>query len=63
MCHWCGGSIVDYMNIYFFTQHMFRNNMNILDLIIITKLEKSKSEVRRLVKGNAVKKAKIRLTN
>ncbi len=31
------------------------NNINILDLIIISELEKSKSEARRLVKGNAVK--------
>ena len=31
------------------------DNINILDLIIIAKLEKSKSEARRLVKGNAVK--------
>ncbi len=29
--------------------------INILDLIIITNLEKSKSEVRRLLKGNAIK--------
>ncbi len=30
-------------------------NINIIDLIIFSKLEKSKSEVRRLIKGNAVK--------
>ena len=29
--------------------------MNILDLIILSKLEKSKSEIRRLIKGGAVK--------
>ena len=29
--------------------------MNIIDLIILTKLESSKSEIRRLVKGNAIK--------
>ncbi len=33
----------------------FDNNMNIIDLIILTKLESSKSEIRRLVKGNAIK--------
>jgi tyrosyl-tRNA synthetase len=29
--------------------------MNIIDLIIISKFENSKSEIRRLIKGNAVK--------
>ena len=31
------------------------NKLDIIDLIILTKLEKSKSEIRRLIKGNAVK--------
>ena len=31
------------------------NKFDIIDLIIISKLEKSKSEIRRLVKGNGVK--------
>ena len=31
------------------------NKLNIIDLIILSKLEKSKSEIRRLIKGNAVK--------
>jgi len=31
------------------------NKLDIIDLIILSKLEKSKSEVRRLIKGNAVK--------
>ena len=31
------------------------NNLNIIDLIILTKLEKSKSEIRRLIQGNAIK--------
>ena len=31
------------------------NKFNIIDLIIISKLEKSKSEIRRLIKGNAIK--------
>ena len=30
-------------------------NLNIVDLIIISKLENSKSEIRRLIKGNAIK--------
>ena len=29
--------------------------INIVDLILLSKLEKSKSEIRRLIKGNAVK--------
>ncbi len=31
------------------------NNMNIVDLIIISKLENSKSEIKRLIKGKAIK--------
>ena len=31
------------------------NNLNIIDLIILSKLESSKSEIRRLIKGNGVK--------
>ncbi len=34
---------------------IFEKNINIIDLIILSKLEKSKSEIRRLVKGNAIK--------
>ena len=30
-------------------------NLNIVDLIIQSKLENSKSEIRRLIKGNAIK--------
>ena len=30
-------------------------NLNIIDLIIHSKLESSKSEIRRLIKGNAIK--------
>jgi len=37
------------------TNDNFKNHMNILDLIILSKLEKSKSEIRRLIKGGAVK--------
>ena len=31
------------------------NNLNILDLVILSKLENSRSEVRRLIKSNGVK--------
>ena len=31
------------------------NQTSIIDLIILSKLEKSKSEIRRLLKGNAIK--------
>ncbi len=33
----------------------FNNQIDIIDLVILSKLEKSKSEVRRLIKGGAVK--------
>ena len=36
-------------------QNEINNNINILDLVILSKLEHSKSEVRRLIKGNGVK--------
>ena len=32
-----------------------KKNLNIIDLIILTKLETSKSEIRRLIKSNAIK--------
>ena len=34
---------------------MLKKNINIIDLVIFTKFENSKSEVRRLIKGKAVK--------
>ena len=34
---------------------ILNKKINIIELIIITKIEKSKSEIRRLIKGNAVK--------
>ncbi len=34
---------------------LLKDNINIIDLIIILKLETSKSEIRRLIKGNAIK--------
>ena len=33
----------------------FKKEFNIIDLIILSNLEKSRSEIRRLVRGNAVK--------
>ena len=35
--------------------HEMYFSLNIVDLIILSKLEKSKSEIRRLIKGNGVK--------
>ena len=34
---------------------LIKNSLNIIDLVIISKLENSKSEVRRLIKGKAIK--------
>ncbi|MDA7831972.1 tyrosine--tRNA ligase [Candidatus Pelagibacter sp.] len=36
-------------------KQMLNNNINILDLVILSKLESSKSEIRRLIKGNGIK--------
>ncbi len=36
-------------------EDVLNNNLNIIDLVIISKLENSKSEIRRLIKGNAIK--------
>ena len=33
----------------------FNKNLNIIDFVILSKLENSKSEIRRLIKGNAIK--------
>ena len=33
----------------------FQKGLNIIDLIIVSNLEKSRSEIRRLIKGNAIK--------
>ena len=33
----------------------FNKNFNIVDLIIFSKMENSKSEIRRLIKGNAIR--------
>ncbi len=37
------------------TGELIKNQMSIIDLVILSKLEKSKSEIRRLIKGNAIK--------
>ena len=34
---------------------MLGDNISILDLVILSKLESSKSEIRRLIKGNGIK--------
>ncbi|WP_415314062.1 tyrosine--tRNA ligase [Candidatus Pelagibacter sp. Uisw_106] len=34
---------------------MLANNINIIELVILSKLENSKSEIRRLIKGNGIK--------
>ena len=34
---------------------MLDGNINILDLVILSKLENSKSEIRRLIKGKGIK--------
>jgi len=36
-------------------KQMLDNNINIIDLVILSKLENSKSEIRRLIKGNGIK--------
>ena len=36
-------------------QKILDNKLDIIDLVILSKLEKSKSEIRRLIKGNAIK--------
>ena len=36
-------------------KQMLDDNISILDLVILSKLENSKSEIRRLIKGNGIK--------
>ena len=36
-------------------EDVIKKNLNIIDLVILSKLENSKSEIRRLIKGNAIK--------
>ena len=40
---------------YQIKKNLMNKRFNIIDLIILSKLENSKSEIRRLIKGNAVK--------
>ena len=40
-----------------------KENINIVDVIIISKLESSKSEIRRLIKGNGIKVNNIVVEN
>ena len=37
------------------SRNHLEKNLNIVDLVLLSKLENSKSEVRRLIKGNGVK--------
>ena len=37
------------------SKDLINKEFNIIDLIILSKFEKSKSEIRRLIKGNAIK--------
>ena len=37
------------------SKRMLNENINIIDLVVLAKFEQSKSEVRRLIKGKAVK--------
>jgi tyrosyl-tRNA synthetase len=41
----------------------FNNKINIIELVILSKLENSKSEIRRLIKGNAIKINNIIIDN
>ena len=36
-------------------EDVIKKNLNIIDLVILSKLENSKSEIRRLIRGNAIK--------
>jgi len=36
-------------------EDVIKKNLNIIDLVVLSKLENSKSEIRRLIKGNAIK--------
>ncbi len=44
-------------------KNIIKKGCNIIDLIILSKLEKSKSEIRRLIKGNAVKIDNVLIDN
>ena len=50
-----GNSLSDNLPAIQINKQMLDDNINILDLVILSKLEKSKSEIRRLIKGNGIK--------
>jgi tyrosyl-tRNA synthetase len=50
-----GNSLGDNLPAIQINKQMLDGNINILDLVILSKLEKSKSEIRRLIKGNGIK--------
>ncbi|MDB4246384.1 tyrosine--tRNA ligase [Candidatus Pelagibacter sp.] len=50
-----GNSLGDNLPTIQINKQMLGNNINILDLVILSKLESSKSEIRRLIKGNGIK--------
>jgi tyrosyl-tRNA synthetase len=50
-----GNSLGDNLPAIQINKQMLDDNINILDLVILSKLEKSKSEIRRLIKGNGIK--------
>ena len=50
-----GNSLGDNLPTIQINKKMLGNNISILDLVILSKLESSKSEIRRLIKGNGIK--------
>jgi len=50
-----GNSLGDNLPSFKIKSTIVEKQINIIDLIILTKLENSKSEIRRLIKGNAIK--------
>ena len=48
-------SLLEFSNFEIITKSIINKNLSIVDLIILSKLETSKSEIRRLIKGNAIK--------
>ena len=50
-----GNSLGDNLPKVNITSQNLKNKINIVDLVLLTKLENSKSEIRRLIKGKAIK--------
>ena len=46
-----------------FNKNLLNDSLNIIDLVIFSKLQTSKSEIRRLIKGNAIKVNNEVITN